>query len=38
VWPGITVLAIALVIGIALIIYGSIMIALALNLHRQPAV
>ena len=38
VWPGITVLAVAIVLGIALIFYGGIMIALALNLRRQPTV
>jgi uncharacterized membrane protein HdeD (DUF308 family) len=37
VWPGITVLAVAIVIGIALIMYGAILIALGLNLRRQPA-
>jgi uncharacterized membrane protein HdeD (DUF308 family) len=36
VWPGITALVIALVIGIALIIYGGVLTALALNLRRQP--
>jgi uncharacterized membrane protein HdeD (DUF308 family) len=30
------VLAVAIVLGIALIFYGGIMIALALNLRRQP--
>jgi uncharacterized membrane protein HdeD (DUF308 family) len=36
VWPGITVLVVALVIGIELIIYGGILIALGLRLRRQP--
>jgi uncharacterized membrane protein HdeD (DUF308 family) len=35
VWPGITVLVIALVIGIELVIYGVMMIQLALGLRRQ---
>src|SRR5215210_3228155 len=38
VWPGITVLAGAIVRGIALSFYGGIMIALALDLRRGPTV
>ena len=34
VWPSITVLVIAIVIGVSLVIYGGTMIALALNLRR----
>lgn len=37
VWPGITVLVVALVIGIELVIYGGVLIALGLRLRRQLA-
>ena len=35
-WPSITVLVVALVIGIDLIFFGAMLIALALTLRRQP--
>jgi uncharacterized membrane protein HdeD (DUF308 family) len=37
VWPGITILVIALVIGIALVIKGAVLIRFAFILRRQPA-
>jgi uncharacterized membrane protein HdeD (DUF308 family) len=36
-WPGITVLAIALVIGVELVLYGFVLIGLGLDLRRQRA-
>jgi uncharacterized membrane protein HdeD (DUF308 family) len=36
-WPGITVLVIAIVIGIELIFYGAVLIQLGLRLRRLPA-
>jgi uncharacterized membrane protein HdeD (DUF308 family) len=37
VWPDITVLVVALVIGIALVIKGAVLIRFAFILRRQPA-
>ena len=36
-WPGITVLVVALVIGIALVFEGAVLIRFAFTLRRQPA-
>jgi uncharacterized membrane protein HdeD (DUF308 family) len=36
-WPGVTVLVVALVIGIALVFEGAVLIRLAFTLRRQPA-
>jgi uncharacterized membrane protein HdeD (DUF308 family) len=36
-WPGVTVLVVALVIGVALVFEGAVLIRLAFTLRRQPA-
>lgn len=36
-WPSITVLVVALVVGIELLFFGAVLVGLALSLRRQPA-